>query len=235
MSVSGDRSETDKIRAAYSKRHERRHALAVVDYVLTERRRLLQSYVERFVGLPPAELTICDVGCGAGGDLGFWQDLGVPAGQLAGTELLADALEVARHRLPQADLRLVDDFMIPWPDQSFHVTWASMAMSSIVDPATRRKLFEEMRRITRRGGIVALYDFHIRKPTNRDVVAMNGKAIRQLGREPAEQTLLTPFLPLLGYALRLPAPFRQAAIAALPRTHSVWVWRTDHEAAPGAS
>jgi SAM-dependent methyltransferase len=138
---------------------------------------------------------------------------------------LAEPLNEARRLLPDSNLRLVNDFTVPWPDGSFDVTSSSMAMSSILSQSSRRELFVEMLRVTRPGGVVAIYDFHVRKPTNRHVIAMNRKRIAALGMRPIESWRATPFLPLLKYALRLPSALRRPAIALLPRTHTLWIWQ----------
>jgi SAM-dependent methyltransferase len=132
---------------------------------------------------------------------------------------------MARRDLPAADLRLVDDFLVPWPDRTFDLTWSSMSLSSIRDDSARRTVFNEMRRVTRPGGVVAIYDFHLRKPTNHDVVAMNRSRVAGLGIPPDTSIRVTPFLPLLRFALGLPLPLRGPATALLPRTHTTWMWQ----------
>jgi ubiquinone/menaquinone biosynthesis C-methylase UbiE len=126
--------------------------------------------------------------------------------------------------LPGADLRLVDSFTIPWPDGSFDVTWSSMALSSILSSSNRKALFDEMVRVTKLGGVIAVYDLVVRKPTNRDVVAMTSARIRQFGLVPDERIRATPFLPLLDRVLGLPRTARVMALRFLPRTHAVWIW-----------
>jgi SAM-dependent methyltransferase len=222
---SGSPSDVDVVRRAYRHRRERVDTPAVIEFILTERRKMMRYAVERFVGSEIGRLRICDVGCGAGGDLSYWHALGVPLDQLAGTELLPDVLEMARRDLPAADLRLVDDFLVPWPDRTFDLTWSSMSLSSIRDDSARRTLFNEMRRVTRPGGVVAIYDFHLRKPTNHDVVAMNRSRVAGLGIPPDTSIRVTPFLPLLRFALGLPLPLRGPATALLPRTHTTWMWQ----------
>ena len=217
--------ETKRIRAAYERRNDDVRTSAAARFVVAERRTIIREAVVRQFGDRVASIDICDVGCGAGGDLvSISDDLGIAQEHLAGTELLQGPLAEASRALPEADLRLVDGFELPWPDASFDLTWSSMAFSSIKDARSRRRLFEEMRRVTRGGGLVAIYDFRVRKPTNPDVVALTARRIRDLGVVPAQRVTATPFLPLLPVALRLPAPLRRAALSLLPRTHAIWLW-----------
>ena len=193
-----------------------------VRFVLDERRTALFPMVDR----PLRSLRICDVGCGDGGDLQFWEKRGVPAEQMSGTELLSEPLAIARSRLPAADLRLVDGFELPFGDDTFDLVYASMVFSSILDPAARRTLFRELERVVAPGGIVTIYDFRVRKPTNPNVVAMTRGRIRDLGRMPKRMQPLTPLLPLLPMVLRVPGRLQRPLLAALPRTHALWVWQT---------
>lgn len=218
--------ETERIRAAYGRRNDDVQRGPAAEFVVAERRAIIREAAVRQFGDRVSSIDICDVGCGAGGDLvSFSVDLGIAQERLAGTELLPGPLAEASRALPEADLRLVDDFELPWPDASFDLTWSSMAFSSIRDARSRRRLFDEMQRVTRRGGLVAIYDFRVRKPTNSDVVAMTARRIRELGVVPAQRLTATPFLPLLPVALRLPARLRRAALSLLPRTHAIWLWR----------
>jgi len=220
----GRDAEARRIEDYYATRVERPMS-PTVRFVVDERRAELARVVERFVGRPVSELRICDVGCGDGGDLAFWRERGVPETQLCGTELLGGPLTSARERLPNADLRLVDGFQLPFGERSFDVVYASMVLSSILDDAARQTLFREMQRVAASGGVVAVYDFRIRKPGNRNVVAMTDSRIRALGRRPDVMRPLTPFLPALPRALRLPSGLRSVALELLPRTHALWVWR----------
>lgn len=218
------KSDIDQIVGAYRRRRERHDAAQVVDFIHRERQSIFRTAVTQRVARPIGELTICDVGCGAGADLESWRATGADESLLAGTELLAEPLAVARARLPKADLRLVSDFGVPWPDGSFDVVWSSMALSSILSPSHRKALFSEMVRTAKPGGVIGVYDLVVRKPTNPNVVALNGSRIRALGPAPEQRISATPFLPLLNSVLSLPTTFQRLALALLPRTHAVWIW-----------
>lgn len=194
------------------------------DLLDAERRALLERLAR--ATLPAiGELTVCDVGCGGGTDLQHWRSVGVDEERLFGTELVRERAEAARRAVQRASIALVDRFEIPFPDRSFDLVTASLVLSSIRDAAGRRALVAEMRRVTREGGLLAVYDFRVRKPWNRNVVAISGSELASTLGPPHAEYRLAPFLPLLDLALKLPAALRTSAIGVLPRTHRLWVWR----------
>ena len=231
----GEPTETDRIRAAYARRRDDVRLGPVAEYVVAERRGLIRRLAAAHFGGDLGNLRVCDIGCGAGGDLAAWRDAGVRETGLAGTELLQEPLTAARAALPAADLRLVDGFVLPWEDRTFDLAWASMTFSSIRDAASRRQLFTEMWRVTRPGGLLALYDFRVRKPTNPDVVAMTQRTIGALGEPPFRRVAVTPLLPALPLVLRLPDPVRTGLLRMLPRTHAIWIWVRDGSGATTVS
>lgn len=214
--------ETRRIRSYYGKASWRWSQGR--DLLLAERRQRLEQLVAACFGRV-ADLRICDVGCGGGSDLARWSDLGVPAWRLFGTELVAERAEAARRALPRASIATVNGFDIPYPDHSVDVVTASLVLSSIVDAAGRRALLAEMRRVAGPTGLIAIYDFRVRKPWNRNVVAISRRELAAALGAPSEEHRLGPFLPLLDVALKLPPPLRGAAIKLLPRTHRLWIWR----------
>jgi SAM-dependent methyltransferase len=230
--VAADTSDEGRREAAritgYYDRGVRPGFAAARPFLLAERRRFMQRLIERS-GRRPEDLRICDVGCGGGADLAYWAELGVPTGQLAGTELLEDRVELARSTVPGADIHHVIGFRLPFDDQSFDLTTASLVLSMVRDDPLRRLLFEEMWRVTAPGGLVVIYDMAFSKPWNRGVVSMNRHRLASLGRQPDETRSAAPFLPLLAPAVRLPRPLRRLVLSLLPRTHRLWVWRV-----PGA-
>lgn len=193
-------------------------------FLVAERRALTEKLVSK-LGVPIERLSVCDVGCGDGGDLERWAALGVPEERLTGTELVRDRAEHARRAVPGATITRVRGFELPFADASFDLVTASLVVSSVLDAAGRRALVAEMWRTTRPGGLLAIYDFRIRKPWNRHVAAVTTGELARILTEPTRTHRLAPFLPALNLALRLPGPLRGAVIAVLPRTHRLWVWR----------
>ena len=75
--------------------------------------------------------------------------------------------------------------------------------SSIFDPIVRTALFAEMERVVRPGGLVIVYDFVIRKPTNPHVIGMPLSRFTELGRPPTGSIRLSPALQAVAMATAL--------------------------------
>lgn len=218
-----DRSarETDRIRSYF--RNTSWRQTPAREWLVAERRAVVERLVEE--SLPPLDqLTICDVGCGGGGDLAWWHALGVPADRLYGTELSRESAAAAREAVPRANIAVVDGFGLPFADGSFDVVTASLVISSIRDAAGRRTLLTEMRRVTRAGGLLTVYDFRVRKPWNPNVVAIGGAELARVVGRPGAAYRVSPLLPALDVVLKAPRPLRGRLIRCLPRTHRLWIW-----------
>jgi SAM-dependent methyltransferase len=222
---SGDTEATegDRIREFFDRRGAVQTWQSGRDYLTAERQTLL-GHVADGMGKQTSALYVLDVGCGNGTDLAYWRDAGVPVTNLAGTELIPERAAAARRLLPGASIVDAQGVDLPFLDVKFDVTSASLVFSLIRDEAMRIRLFEEMWRVTRPGGRVVVYDFVVRRPTNKSVTAMTARRVSALGRTPNERTSAGPFLPLLPTALRLPSPLRRPALRVLPRTHAFHVW-----------
>ena len=194
-------------------------------FLVAEWREQIEAMVAN-LGIGAVSLRVCDVGCGTGSDLQRWNQLGVPQGQLSGTELIADRAKAARRILPEASVEFVSGFDVPFADAAFDLVTASLVFSTVLDPAGRRSLAAEMRRVVAPGGLIAIYDFRIRKPWNPHVRAVADRDLTAVLGDPWMRVAVSPFLPLLDLALRLPRPMTRAVLRLLPRTHRIWVWRS---------
>ena len=213
--------EADRIRAYF--RDASWRPTVGREWLVTERRATLERVV-RGIGRPLEDLAVCDVGCGGGADLERWQALGVPPEGLYGTELSAERADLARRRVPGGTIADTDGFRIPFADAEFDVVTATLVLSTIRDPGERYALLAEMRRVVRPGGLIAIYDFRVRKPWNRHVAPVRGRDLATTLGPPTSEYRLAPFLPALDLALKLPPAASDALIRILPRTHRLWVW-----------
>jgi ubiquinone/menaquinone biosynthesis C-methylase UbiE len=219
--VRNEHREVDRIRSYYAQAGWR--ASRGRDFLVAERRATLTDVIERKLG-KPTRLSFCDVGCGSGTDLEYWHQKGVPAASLFGTELLEGRAETARDRVPGASIASVAGFDVPFDDASMDVVTASLVLSSILDPAAQIGLLREMRRVLKPSGVLAIYDFRIRKPWNRRVVPVRDELLSDALGPPSHRYALAPLLPILDLALKLPSSARARFLSRLPRTHSLWVW-----------
>jgi ubiquinone/menaquinone biosynthesis C-methylase UbiE len=223
MGHMGKEKEADRIRDYFDRQHpEWRRWPRARAFVVRERRRLLWK-AGQLAERPGSGFTVCDVGCGDGSDLAFWRAQGINEELLAGTELIGSRADLARRELPTAQICDVDGTSLPFTDNRFGLTSASLVLSVIREDDARAALFSEMWRITRPGGVVVIYDFRIKRPANDQVVALTSGRIAALGRPPAHRWLAAPLLPALELVLSLPRPIHAVSVV-LPRTHAVWTW-----------
>jgi SAM-dependent methyltransferase len=149
------------------------------------------GFVERLGGA-----RILEVGCGTGGLLVDMLRYGARADYLAGIDLVADRITLARSRLPQADLRCADAEALPYPDRTFDLVCQMGVLTTILDGATRERVAAEMVRVTKADGLLLSWDLRRNSPGNRGV--------RAIGR--AELAALFPQCGIQASSIMLAAP-----------------------------
>ena len=93
---------------------------------------------------------VLDVGCGPGLFLRLAADRGAT---VTGIDAAPQFIELARERLPQADLTVGDMDPLPYPDDSFDVVTAWDAFQSAADP---RGALREAARVARPGARIVI-------------------------------------------------------------------------------
>jgi SAM-dependent methyltransferase len=116
----------------------------------------------------PDRLSFLDVGCGIGETDRFLEGR---VGRLAGVDVAPQMLERARARNPWAEYRGYESGEpIPFEDESFDVCFAVCVLHHV--PRDRRvQLVGEMRRVCRRGGLLALFEHNPFNPLTRRAVS----------------------------------------------------------------
>lgn len=140
-----------------------RHVTAEV-FARTKAAHLL-ALTERRLGRP-GERTVLDVGCGVGVTDRFLVD------RFAGVEGVdtADALVAAASAAnPRVRYRSYDGSRLPYKDDAFDVTFAICVLHH-VEPPSWAQVVTEMGRVTRPGGLVALFEHNPFNPLTRRVV-----------------------------------------------------------------
>jgi SAM-dependent methyltransferase len=105
--------------------------------------------VARAAGIE-AGASVLDVGCGSGE---FCELAAARGAQVSGIDAAARLVEVARRRLPEADLRVGPIERLPWRDESFDLVTGFNAFQFAADFVAA---LTEAGRVTRRGGRVAI-------------------------------------------------------------------------------
>jgi SAM-dependent methyltransferase len=107
-----------------------------------------------FSGIQPG-LTVLDVGCGSG-ILTDEVARRVGAANVAAADP-SPLAQACAARLPEADVRTAPAETLPWPDASFDAALAQLVLHFLDDPGAG---LTEMRRVVRRGGVVAACSWH---------------------------------------------------------------------------
>ena len=149
------------------------------------------SYEEvmRRLGLSSGQ-EVLDVGCGTGVFLRAAADRGALVSGLDASEAL---IEIARRRVPEADLRVADLQRLPWDDDRFDVV---AGFNSFFYAADASGALAEAARVTRPGGRVVIQTWG--DPAHCDLTAMKEAA--------------APFLPVPPSWAARPAPLWEPGV-----------------------
>jgi len=91
-----------------------------------------------------------DLGCGGGGSSVLANERGA---QVSGLDAAEALITIARDRVPDGDFRVGDLQELPYYDNSFDVTFASMSIMFVTNPSVALR---EMRRVTASGGRITI-------------------------------------------------------------------------------
>jgi SAM-dependent methyltransferase len=134
-----------------------------VDLKCNELVRIVAGY-----GLQLANLTLADIGCGAGD---FEHRLSPVCAQIYGVDLSRKMLQVAQRRAPlrQGGYLCADSLSLPLPDESVDVVFASCLLHHITD-VSPALVVQELQRICRPGGLVICFEHNPLNPITQLVV-----------------------------------------------------------------
>lgn len=105
---------------------------------------------EAVLGAVDVDGSLLDIGCGSGELCALAAERGA---RVSGMDVAAELVEIARQRVPEADLRVGPAERLPWPDDSFDVVTAINVLQFTADFLTA---LTEAGRVTRPGGRVAV-------------------------------------------------------------------------------
>ena len=126
---------------------------------------ILQSIVGPEIG-PLENVSLLDVGCGTGTTDRFFMPR---VRSLYGVDISEAMLVKARLTVPEADYRWYDGEKLPFSDETFDVVLAICVLHH-VPKSKRLKLVDEMVRVARPGGIVAIFEHNPLNPLTRHAV-----------------------------------------------------------------
>jgi ubiquinone/menaquinone biosynthesis C-methylase UbiE len=134
----------------------------------------------------PHRLSLLDVGCG----IGNYHPLLAPiVGSVSGVDVSGACVAKAKERNPTVSYVAYDGDHLPYPDQQFDVTFCICVLHH-VPPRRWPQFVGEMRRVTRGGGMVVVYEHNPNNPLtckvvrdcafDRDAVLLTMTQMRQL-------------------------------------------------------
>jgi SAM-dependent methyltransferase len=159
-------AEFDRHSAEYETAVERAVAFAGQPhdvYLEAKARRLLELARRRLGREPVAAL---DVGCGPGV---FARQLVGRVASLHGVDVSAAMVERARAAVPEAEFRVSEPGRLPYEDGRFDLVFTVCVLHHVTRDE-RGPLLEEMRRVTRPGGLVVVFEHNPWNPLTRKVV-----------------------------------------------------------------
>lgn len=132
-------------------------------YLEAKARKLLELARKR---LASERVAVLDVGCGPGL---FARHLTGHVASLHGVDVSKAMVERAREAVSEAEFRVVESGRLPYEDAGFDLTYAVCVLHHVAREE-RSPLLEEMRRVTRRGGLVVVFEHNPWNPLTRRVV-----------------------------------------------------------------
>jgi SAM-dependent methyltransferase len=137
-----------------------------VDYFARRKAEQLLELSRRIVG-DPAELSVLDVGCGIGTTDGF---LTPSFREVHGVDLAAGAVAHAAAANPEAHYQSYSGDTLPIPSDAHDVVFAACVLHHV--PVAERAAFaREIRRVTRPGGLVVVFEHNPLNPLTRLAVS----------------------------------------------------------------
>ena len=128
--------------------------------------RLLVQVADRALG-PPSQLSALDVGCGPGLTDAFLVN---DFDSVVGVDVSQQMVERARKSNPAVRYVVYDGRRLPFEDGSFDVSFAICVLHH-VEPRERLAFANELVRVTRPGGLIALFEHNPFNPLTRTVVS----------------------------------------------------------------
>lgn len=138
-----------------------------LDFFTRLKSRVLLELASARVG-DPSRLELIDVGCGPGETDRFLQGA---VKRLAGVDVSRELIESARERNPWAEYETIKlGARLPFTGREFDVAFAICVLHH-VPPPRRPELVAEMKRVTRSGGMVAIFEHNPWNPLTRRAVS----------------------------------------------------------------
>lgn len=227
--------ESEMVKERYARRkqnieHDRYSFLhATVWQGVQERQRAIVSILNRLDFSSLGHIKLVEIGCGAGGNLLEFLQMGFRPENLRGLELLEDRAAQANAVLPAGMVKAGDANSADIQVKSQDIVYQSVVFSSLLDDAFQEELAARMWSWVKPGGGVLWYDFVYNNPANPDVRGIGRTRVQELfpnAKMSVQRITLAP--PISRIVTRLhPSLYSVFNIVPLLRTHILcWLGKT---------
>lgn len=161
-------SEFDAYRTSYSDVVDNSISFSglSVDFFTRAKAARLLDLLDKMIGTPSG-LSVLDVGCGVGT---YHSLLRGKVRQISGVDPSPECIDEARKTNPDVDYKVYDGDILPYGDEEFDASFAICVMHHV--PQSKWSQFSsELARVTRRGGMVALFEHNPFNPLTRRAVS----------------------------------------------------------------
>jgi len=146
--------------------------LAVEDSVI--------SALRRPTNLNRETSRILDVGCGGGGSLTRFLQLGFQPDNLYGLDMLQERIDEGKRKYPNLNLICGNATSMTFESDMFDLVLESTMFVQITDEELSQKISQEMLRVTKPRGYLMLIDWRYGKPGNSNYLAVSMKRINKM-------------------------------------------------------
>jgi ubiquinone/menaquinone biosynthesis C-methylase UbiE len=134
----------------------------------------------RSTGLSPERTLLLDVGCGSGGGIITFLNMGFPPKNIHGIEILAERAMYAANMFPTVNIQCGDAASMEYGEHTFDLVYASTMFVQIGDEALAEAIAHQMWRVTKPSGYIVLVDWRYNKPGNAQYTALTRQRISRL-------------------------------------------------------
>lgn len=135
-------------------------------YLLISKEKTLHSFLTKNYRKTLSTVKIMVVEFGDGSEIYSLMKYGVKPRNIYGTEIIKDYYENLKFSIPDANLRMIDNFIMPYPNGLFDIVIQTNFLSVIKKENARSKMSSEMFRLIKKGGMIFSYDLKKSTSTN---------------------------------------------------------------------
>lgn len=173
--------EIDRIKKVYEDRDATRERCPTSAFsgAVTREREAVYAEVMRSRFADLSKVRLLEIGAGDGGNLLFFNRLGLEWEHLVGNELMDHRIQELRTRCPRLNVIPGDATRI-LTSTPFDVVFQSTVFTSLLEEDLRVEMAASMERLVRPGGMILWYDFTVDNPRNPNVRGVSRSEIRSL-------------------------------------------------------